>query len=320
MPARSRAISPAPICATPSWRWRPPTSRSRTIPGCCMSRPRSARRRSAFSGRPARGTGRRSIRSPRRVADRRRSSTASPATSRPAASAITAACATSRPSRCSTVTQRALAAARLGLSARSVRRPRAHRRPTASRRARRRSRSGPRPAGRAARARCRRRSRPAARRARPRDAGGRYRRRPRRPRPRSAARPASSGCALGHARVRHARGDLARCAAARPRCPTAAPARHPRAASACASAIQFATGHSFSGRAVACSSTTSRVGRAAHQRRAIETEIDRALRRVAERRAGQHAVARDRVQRAIDAVTHVVEPATPARSRTLSRS
>ena len=59
------ATSPAPICATPSWRSRRPTPRCRTIPACCTSRPRSARRRSASSGRPARGTGRRSIRSPR---------------------------------------------------------------------------------------------------------------------------------------------------------------------------------------------------------------------------------------------------------------
>ncbi len=31
--ARACATSPAPICATPSWRWPPPTSRSPTIPG-----------------------------------------------------------------------------------------------------------------------------------------------------------------------------------------------------------------------------------------------------------------------------------------------
>ena len=63
----------------------------------CRGRARHARR-SAFSGRPVRGTGRRSIRSPRPCRPRR-SSTASPATSRPAARAITAACATSRPNR-----------------------------------------------------------------------------------------------------------------------------------------------------------------------------------------------------------------------------
>ena len=99
--ARPRcAISPAPICAMPSWRSPRRMSRCRTIQACCMSRPRSARRPSAFSDRPARGTGRRSIRSPRRWCRRSRHSTASPATSRPAACAITAACAISRPIRC----------------------------------------------------------------------------------------------------------------------------------------------------------------------------------------------------------------------------
>ena len=68
--------------------------RSPTIPACCMSPPRSARRRSAYSARPVRGTGRRSIRS-RQRSRRRASCPAGHATSRYAASAITAACATS---------------------------------------------------------------------------------------------------------------------------------------------------------------------------------------------------------------------------------
>ena len=41
--------------------------------------------------------------------------------------------------------------------------------------------------------------------------------------------------------------------------------------------------------------------------RAVEAEIGRALRRVAERQAAEDAVALDRVQRAADAVAHVVE-------------
>ena len=58
------ATSPARTCATPSLRSPPPTWRCRTTPDCCMSPPRWARRRSAFSGRPVRGIGRRLIRSP----------------------------------------------------------------------------------------------------------------------------------------------------------------------------------------------------------------------------------------------------------------
>ena len=45
-----------------------------------------------------------------------------------------------------------------------------------------------------------------------------------------------------------------------------------------------------------------------HQRRAIEPEIDRAIRRIAKRLSGEHAVARDRVQRSIDAMVLVIEP------------
>ena len=57
------AISPAPICAMPSWRLRQRPWRYRTIPGCCTWLPPSARRRSGYSGRPAPGIGPRSIRS-----------------------------------------------------------------------------------------------------------------------------------------------------------------------------------------------------------------------------------------------------------------
>ena len=71
----------------------------RTIPASSMSRPPSARRPSASSARPARGTGRRSIRSPRSSRPRP-TCPAGPATSRPAGSFTTAACATSRPPRC----------------------------------------------------------------------------------------------------------------------------------------------------------------------------------------------------------------------------
>src|ERR1044072_9208332 len=98
-PAHSHAISPALICATRCSRSRRPMWRCRTIRACCMWGPRSARRRSVFSDRPARGTGRRSIRSPRRCRPRR-NSIASLVTSRPAARAITAACATSRLIKC----------------------------------------------------------------------------------------------------------------------------------------------------------------------------------------------------------------------------
>ena len=48
--------------------------------------------------------------------------------------------------------------------------------------------------------------------------------------------------------------------------------------------------------------------RAAHQRRTIQSEIERAIRRITERLRGQHAIARDRVQRAIDLMMVVVEP------------
>ena len=188
MPARSRAISPAPTCATRSSRSRPPMSRCRTTPACCMSRPRSARRRSAFSARPARGTGRRSIRSRRRC--------------RPTSKLDCQPChkptCRMRHHRCMRdisaeqvleVTQRTLAEAQDRLR-RNPLHGRAHirdRRHFAERaddldlsRAERTM---------LARARCRRRSRPAARRARRRDAAGRYRRRPRTRRARSSARP-----------------------------------------------------------------------------------------------------------------------------------
>ena len=67
-----------------------PQRPSPTIPASSTSPRRLARRRSAFSGRPARGTGRRSIRW-RRPSRRISNSPAGPATSRSAASAITAA-------------------------------------------------------------------------------------------------------------------------------------------------------------------------------------------------------------------------------------
>ena len=62
-PRAARSTSPAPTCAMPSSRSPPRRLRSRTIPGSCMWRPLSARRRSEFSARPVHGIGRRSIRS-----------------------------------------------------------------------------------------------------------------------------------------------------------------------------------------------------------------------------------------------------------------
>src|SRR6266581_4570045 len=99
-PATKCATLPGPTCATRSWRSRPRRRRCRTIPGCCTSPPRSARPRSGFSGRRARGTGPRSIRLPP-PSRPQPSSIAVLATSRPAGSATTAACATSIPSKCS---------------------------------------------------------------------------------------------------------------------------------------------------------------------------------------------------------------------------
>src|SRR6185437_8230181 len=52
-PVEGCATSPAPICATASWRWPRQASRSRTIRGSCTSLLPSVRRRWAFSARPA---------------------------------------------------------------------------------------------------------------------------------------------------------------------------------------------------------------------------------------------------------------------------
>ena len=93
------------------------------------------------------------------------------------------------------------------------------------------------------------------------------------------------------------------------------------AASACASSIQrrhrpFLLGPR--GRV-----QQDRVARAARagQRRAIEPKIGRPVRRISERHGGQQPVARDRVQRAVDPMMHVVEPCAPAaRARSRGRS
>ena len=129
----------------------------------------------------------------------------------------------------------------------------------------------------------------------------------------------SSGCSGRHSVHSAPPRRCLRCAAARLRCPTAAPARS-RAPQALAPSFDPVRHRPFllgpRGR-VQQDDLTRR--RAAHQRRAIEPEIRRPVGRVSQHLAGEHAIARDRVQRAIDAVTHVVEPRR-ARSRTLSRS
>ena len=188
--ARRRcAISPAPICATRSWRSRRPTSRCRTTSACCMSRPRSARRRSAFSARPARGIGRRSIRSPRRDADGRDARLpALPQADLPRAPSSLHAQYFGRSGARRDAARACAGQAQPKVAIRSTApRTSLDRRHVAERADDLDFSRAERPM--LARARCRRRSRPAARRAPPRDAAARYRRRPRMRRARSSARP-----------------------------------------------------------------------------------------------------------------------------------
>ena len=158
------------------------------------------------------------------------------------------------------------------------------------------------PADRAGPARCRRRSRPAARRARPRDAAGRYRRR-RRTRARAISRAtSSSGCTIRHAA----------------RCGTAAAISSLRRRSV--SLPHGSTGSIAARRKRVRERDPVRDrpfllrprGRMQQdrlaRRRAVPSSAARSspkssapVRRIAERRAGEHAVARDRMQRAIDA-------------------
>jgi hypothetical protein len=75
----------------------------------------------------------------------------------------------------------------------------------------------------------------------------------------------------------------------------------------CSSSIQFAPAIPFRPRRRVQQHDLAS-GCTAHQRRAIEPEIERTIRRVSEHLAGEHAVARDRMQRAIDVMVYVIEP------------